>query len=135
MEIQFTIKLIGSTSNAPLAKKDTGDEPTIEHKLAEHPAVHTQNRATGSEEKREHAAGKGGGGDPLGSGGGGDPLGSGGGGDPLGSGGGDAGRGQVIVIGPIVVCPGSVSNGVGTGGGGDPLGSGGHRATNAARQV
>jgi hypothetical protein len=105
MEIQFTIKLVGSRTNAALLTKQQGDpHAVVEGKsLGEH---------KGLAANAEKTPGKGGGaGDPPDSGGG----------------GGRAGMGQVIVIGPIVIC-GEAASDDGTGGGaGDDAGTGGQK--------
>jgi hypothetical protein len=98
MEIQFTIKLLGSGRSAAVLTNERGDNVVEGISLGKHKE---------SAEKHERP-GKGGEGDPLGSGGGG------------------TGMGQVIVIGPIVISGAAWRpNDAGVGGEGDPLGSGG----------
>ena len=105
MDIQFTIKLVGSGTNAALLTKQQGGPNAVVEgtSLGEH---------KGLAANAEKTPGKGGGA-----------------GDPPGPGGGGAGMGQVIVIGPIVICGGAASDD-GTGGGaGDDAGPGGQKPT------
>ena len=102
MEIQFTIRVGGSTRNAAQLKvpaqqnKPGGQRPGVEqqHHIGEDPAKA------------------------------GEPQAGGGGGDEAGPGGGGPGSGTVFVIGPIVICGGGDEAGPG-GGGGDEAGPGG----------
>jgi hypothetical protein len=102
MEIQFTIKVVGSNGNAATPKKDrdtqsttNDDETTSQASLGKHPGLRPSSDAklgAAGNAPEEEA-------DPLGSGGG----------DPLGSGGGAPGMGQIFVIGPIVISAGGTA--------------------------
>src|SRR5262245_51242996 len=101
MEIQFTIKLVGSRGSAAVLTDQPGDQNTVVEgkSLAAH---------KGAAENPEHTSGKGGGV-----------------GDDPGPGHGGAGTGQVIVIGPIAICcAGSALHDGKGGGAGDDAGPG-----------
>ena len=108
MEIQFTIKLFGSSGSAAVLKKDSNERPEQGHTLGSHAPPPGENPVPESSEQAEK------------------PPESGGGGDDAGPGGTGAGMGQVIVIGPIVITGAAASTGT-KGGGGDDAGPGGGR--------
>jgi len=115
MEIQFSIKFIGAQGSAAVPKRPEQAQPAQNQDDERIEGVRlggnvAESAARGAEENAGNPVGR-----------------AGGGGDGLGPGGGEAGTGQVIVIGPIVItCPASGGGNAGKGGGGgDPLDPGG----------
>ena len=127
MEIQFTIRLVGSNVKPAVDRGNAAEvrgterpsgsqnDKTIQkhdvpenYPRGENASTVAPNTPAAAPNTPKGGPGKGGGG-----------------GDDLGSGAGGSGTGQVIVIGPIVITGGALRPSIGSGGGGgDDLGSG-----------
>jgi len=123
MEIQFTIKILGSSGNKAVLEKGSADQTDSANQVLE--AHSLEKNASASREKPVQESRKKA-----------ENSGKGGQGDGTGTGGGGSGMGSVIVIGPIVITgaassgdiEGGQGDGTGTGGQGNGTGTGGSRS-------
>ena len=112
MEIQFSIRLVGSSRNKAVLettgnKESSANQPIESHSLESHAPASPAKPASESKKETESSFGRAGQGDGTGPGGNG------------------SGMGSVIVIGPIVIT--GAGDGIGPGGQGDGTGPGGSR--------
>ena len=123
MEIQFSIRLVGSSRNKAFLettgnKESSANQPIESHSLESHAPASPAKPASESKKETESSFGRAGQGDGTGPGGNG------------------SGMGSVIVIGPIVITgaassgdiEGGQGDGTSTGGQGDGTGTGGSRS-------